>query len=415
MSSLLIHDIDILAGVHPTEKLMLRGAEMRDAGVINRAWLLLENGTISDFGTMDNFPDHLRENTLSWDASGRIVLPAWCDSHTHLVYAASREEEFVSKITGKTYEEIAAEGGGILNSARKLANSSEDQLLDSAFQRMMDSMKLGTGALEIKSGYGLSVAGELKMLRVIQKLKDLVPIPVRSTFLAAHAIPQEYKRHPDAYVDLIIDEMLPRVSDQGLADYIDVFCEKGFFTIDQTDKLLKAGFKYGLKPKIHANQLSAMGAVELGVKNNAVSVDHLEVLTEAAINCLGNSNTMGTLLPGCSLFLGIPFADARSLLNVQAAVAIASDHNPGSAPSGNMNLIVSLACMRLKMTPEEAINAATLNGAAAMEISRETGSIAKGKRANVIITKKIPSLAYIPYSFGENLIDTVVINGKIIN
>ncbi|MEO8794036.1 MAG: imidazolonepropionase, partial [Daejeonella sp.] len=371
-----------------------------------------ENDLIKDFGTMDSVPE-VGSAITEINAEGKFVIPSWCDSHTHLVFAASREEEFVMKIQGKSYEEIAAAGGGILNSAAKLAYATEDELFESAYNRLEEVIKLGTGAIEIKSGYGLTLESELKMLRVIRRIKEKAPIPVKATFLGAHAYPKEFKSNHAGYLDIIINQMLPAIADEGLADYADAFCEQGFFSVDETSRVLDAASKYGLKPKIHANQLSATGAVEVSVKHKALSVDHLEVMDEQAINCLANSETIATLLPSCSLFLGIPFADARSLINKNIAVALASDYNPGSTPSGNMNLVVALACMRQKMLPEEAINAATLNGAAATELTEMYGSICKGKKANFFITKKIPSLAYLPYAFGSNLIDQVILNGKI--
>lgn len=407
---MLITNIKGLVGVHPKDKKVLRGSEMANLPVLENAWLLLENGLIKDFGQMDACPQALE---FSINASGKYVFPSWCDSHTHIVFAASREEEFVMKIKGKTYEEIAAKGGGILNSANKLADTSEDLLFESAALRLKDMIMQGTGAIEIKSGYGLTVDSELKMLRVIKRLKETFPIQIKATLLAAHSYPQEYKNDHQGYMDLIIAKMLPAVAEEGLADYIDVFCERGFFSVDETDQLLSAAATFGLKPKIHANQLSVSGGVEVGVKNNAVSVDHLEETDEHVLKTLSNSTTIATLLPSCSFYLNIPFANARGLINHEAIVAIATDYNPGSTPSGNMNFVVSLACIKLKMMPEEAINAATLNGAAAMEVSAEMGSIAIGKKANVFITREMPSVAYLPYSFGQTQVETVILNGEI--
>lgn len=412
MKSLLITDIAQLAGLHPAAVFQLRGSEMVNLPVLENAWLLLENGRIKSFGPMDQLPE-LAESTERISANGGCVLPSWCDSHTHLVFAASREEEFVMKIKGKTYEEIAAAGGGILNSASKVQNATEEDLFQQAWLRLDELIRLGTGAIEIKSGYGLSHESELKMLRVIRKLKEKSPIPVKATFLGAHAYPQEYKSNHGGYIDLLINKILPQIAAEGLADYIDVFCEQGFFSLAETDQLLEAGEKHGLKAKIHANQLSASGAVELAVKHQALSVDHLEVMNELAFAALLKSDTIATLLPNCSLFLNIPFANVRELINNNVAVALASDFNPGSSPSGNMNLVLSLACMRMKMLPEEAINAATLNGAAAMELAADYGSIAPCKVANLIITKPIPSLAYLPYAFGSNLIDRIIVKGAI--
>ena len=412
---MLITNIKGLVGIHPKEKLVLRGSELANLPVLENAWLLIENGLIKDFGLMSEIPSQISNLKSQISAKGKFVLPSWCDSHSHIVFAASREEEFVMKIEGKSYEAIAAAGGGILNSARKLHLASEDDLFESASNRLKELIKLGTGAIEIKSGYGLTVDSELKMLRVIKRLKTAFPIPIKATFLAAHAYPQEYKNDHQGYINLIIEQMLPAIAEEKLADYIDVFCEKGFFSVEETDQILIAGASYGLKPKIHANQLSVSGGVQIGVKHNAISVDHLEETDAAVLNSLANSDTIATLLPSCSFYLGIPFANARELINANAIVALASDFNPGSTPSGNMNFVVSLACIKLKMLPEEAINSATLNGAAAMELSDKIGSIAIGKKANLIITKSIPSIAFLPYSFGQMQIETVILNGEIYN
>ncbi|WP_316807509.1 imidazolonepropionase [Pedobacter agri] len=412
---MLITNIKGLVGLHPKEKLVLRGSEMKDLPALENAWLLIEDGLIKDFGKMSEIPSRISNLPSQISAEGKYVFPSWCDSHTHIVFAASREEEFAMKIQGKTYEEIAAAGGGILNSANKLQQASEDELFESASIRLKNMILKGTGAVEIKSGYGLTVESEIKMLRVIQRLKANSPIPIKATFLAAHAYPTAFKDNHQGYIDLIINEMLPQIAAEKLADYIDVFCEKGFFSVEETDQILKAAAKFGLKPKIHANQLSVSGAVEVGVKNNAVSVDHLEETNQHNINSLKTSNTITTLLPSCSFYLGIPFADAKSLIAENVPVAIATDYNPGSTPSGNMNFVVSLACIKLKMQPEQAINAATLNGAAAMEISSEYGSIAIGKKANLFITKPMPSVAYLPYSFGDVQIETVILNGEVYN
>lgn len=412
MSSIFITHIKGLVATHSPKTHVLRGHAMANLPVLNDAWLLIEDGKIKDFGGMDQLPEAANhEHRIS--AEGRFVFPSWCDSHTHLVYAASREEEFVMKIQGRGYEEIAAAGGGILNSARKVQKASEEELFESAWQRLQEVISLGTGAIEIKSGYGLTLDSELKMLRVIRRIKEKAPIPVKATFLGAHAYPEEFKKDHEGYLGLLIHELLPQIASEGLADYIDVFCEQGFFSVDESVQILVAGHNYGLKPKIHANQLSATGAVEMGVNCKAVSVDHLEVLNDVAVQSLKTSKTIATLLPSCSLYLGIPFADARLLMQADIPVALASDFNPGSTPSGNMNLVVSLACMRQKMLPEQAINAATLNGAAAMELAGNYGSISRGKVANLFITKPMPSLAYMPYSFGSNLIETVILNGKI--
>lgn len=411
---MLITNIKGLVGVHPKEKLVLRGSEMANLPILENAWLLLEDGLIKDFGGMDNIPFSIL-HLPSINAAGKFVFPSWCDSHTHIVFAASREEEFVMKIAGKTYEDIAAAGGGILNSARKLELATENELFESASLRLKEMIKQGTGAIEIKSGYGLTVESELKMLRVIKRLKAVFPTPVKATLLAAHAYPLEYKNDHQGYINLIINEILPVVAEEKLADYIDVFCEKGFFSVEETDQILSAASRYGLKPKIHANQLSVSGGVQIGVKHKAISVDHLEETDAEVLASLASSQTIATLLPSCSFYLGIPFANARGLINANAIIALASDYNPGSTPSGNMNFVVSLGCIKLKMLPEEAINAITLNGAAAMELSNELGSIAIGKKANLFITKSIPSLAFLPYSFGQSQIETVILNGEIYN
>lgn len=411
---MLITNIKGLVGLHPKDKLVLRGNEMNSLPVLENAWLLIEEDLIKDFGTMDEIPSSI-SSLPSIDADGKYIFPSWCDSHTHIVFAASREEEFAMKIKGKTYEEIASAGGGILNSAGKMQKATEDELYESASIRLKQMILQGTGAVEIKSGYGLTVDSEIKMLSVIKRLKANFPVPIKATFLAAHAFPAEYKNNQQAYIDLIINEMLPKIAAAKLADYIDVFCEKGFFSVEQTEEILKAGAQFGLKPKIHANQLSVSGAVEVGIKNNAISVDHLEETNVETVRALKNSSTIATLLPSCSFYLGIPFADSKSLITENAAVALATDYNPGSTPSGNMNFVVSLGCLKLKMMPEQAINAATLNGAAAMEISNDYGSLAKGKKANFFITKPMPSIAYLPYSFGETQIETIILNGKIYN
>ncbi len=347
-----------------------------------------------------------------YDAMGQLVLPAWCDSHTHLVFAATREDEFIDKINGLSYAEIAQKGGGILNSASTLNEMSEEDLEDQAWKRLVDLIKLGTGAIEIKSGYGLSVEGELKMLRVIRKLKQRSPIPIRSSFLGAHAYPMKYINDHEGYIRSIIDEMLPAIAKENLADYIDVFCEEGFFSNKDTERIMLEGKKYGLLSKIHANQLSATGAVEIAIKAGAISVDHLETMNEDAINALGSSTTIGTLLPGAAFFLRMNYPPARKMINANAALALASDMNPGSCPSGNMNLVIALACIQCRMLPEEAINAATLNGAWAMGLEKELGSITRGKKANLIITKQMNSIRSIPYLFGTDPINRVIINGE---
>jgi imidazolonepropionase len=349
------------------------------------------------------------------DATGCFVLPTWCDSHTHLVFAGSREPEFVDKLKGLSYAEINARGGGILNSARRLADTPEDRLLVTAWQRLEELSRLGTGAIEIKSGYGLTVEGELKMLRVIKKLKERSPLSIKATFLGAHTYPEAYRQDHPGYIDLIIREMLPVIAAEGLADYIDVFCEEGFFSPAETETIVRAGLQVGLKPKIHANQLHLSGGVETGVRLGALSVDHLETMDEGTIALLAASPTIGTLLPTAAFFLRMPFQPARALIDAGCAIALASDLNPGSSPSGNMNLVVAMACIGMRMLPEEAINAATLNGAYAMSLGESLGSITVGKMANLIVTKPIPSLAYLPYAFGSNLIGRVMIKGEFVN
>nr|WP_294993124.1 imidazolonepropionase [uncultured Sediminibacterium sp.] len=407
MSNLLITNIHQLINVrkHPE---LLRGEALKNLPVLNNAWVQIINGRIADFGTMDICPDA----TEVLDIKGGSILPCWCDSHTHAVFAASREDEFVDKLKGLSYAEIAAKGGGILNSANKLALTTEDVLYEQARKRILELIALGTGAIEIKSGYGLSLDAELKMLRVIRRLKEHLPIPVKATFLGAHTYPVLFKEDHESYIDLIINDMLPAIDREQLADYIDVFCEEGFFSQEETMRICEAGKRYGLKAKIHANQLNLSGGVQAGVAVNAVSVDHLETMDETTINILASSNTIGTLLPTAAYFLRMPFQPARSIIDAGAAVAIASDYNPGSSPSGNMNTVVSMSCIQMKMLPEEAINAATINGAFAMGLEKEVGSITVGKRANLIITKPIPSIAYIPYAFGSNLIDRVLVNGS---
>lgn len=393
-------------------KQKVSGIEMATLPSLERAWLIVEKGLVHSFGSMQSLPENMNADKII-DATGRAVLPAWCDSHTHLVFAAPREQEFVDKIKGLTYEEIAARGGGILNSAKRLNETDEEMLYELALERLEQVVGTGTGAIEIKSGYGLNTEGELKMLRVIKKLKDETVIPIKASFLAAHTYPLQFRENHEGYLNLIISEMLPVVAAEGLADYMDVFCEKGFFSADETSRLLDAGARYGLKPKIHANQLHRSGGVQIGVQHQAISVDHLESMGSEEIECLKGSNTIPTLLPGAAFFLSMQYQPARALIDAGLPVALASDYNPGSCPSGNMNFLLSLACTQLKMTPEEAINAQTINGAAAMEMQHELGTIAVGKKANLIVTKPIPSLAYLPYSFGEQLIEHVIINGAI--
>lgn len=406
-----IINIHLLINVR-TETVLLRGAALADLPIIENAFLEVEDGIILDYGEMQQLQNQKENSGFEiYDANGASVMPSWCDSHTHLVFAASRESEFVDKIKGLSYAEIAAKGGGILNSADKLRNATEEDLFEKAWLRLTELIGLGTGAIEIKSGYGLSVAGELKMLRVIKKLKTASAIPIKANFLGAHTYPKEFKENHRGYIDLIKNEMLPIIATEKLADYIDVFCEEGFFSVEETIEICEAGKAIGLIPKIHANQLSVSKGVEAGVALGALSVDHLESMDEQAINTLAASNTIGTLLPTAAYFLRMPYQPARELINAGCAIAIASDFNPGSSPSGNMNTVVSMSCIQLKMLPEEAINAATINAAYAMGLEEILGSITKGKLANLIFTKPIPSLNYIPYAFGSNLIERVMVNG----
>jgi imidazolonepropionase len=409
--AILITNIALLINTREENRL-LRGKDLARLPTIENAFVVIEGNEIVSFGAMKDSKFRTQDFNEHYDATGQMVLPSWCDSHTHLVFAGSRENEFVDKIKGLSYQEIAAKGGGILNSAKKLNQTSEDELFNQSYKRLQEVIQLGTGAIEIKSGYGLTVEGELKMLRVIQRLKRRSNIPIRATFLGAHTIPVEYKENREGYINLIIDEMLPAIAKEKLADYIDVFCEQGFYTPEETERICNAGKAVGLKPKIHANQLHVSGGVEVGVKLNAVSVDHLESMNDAAISVLAGSNTIGTLLPTAAFFLRMPYQPARDLINANCAIALATDYNPGSSPSGNMNLMVALSCIQMKMLPEEAINAATINGAYAMELQNEVGSITIGKKANLIITKRIPSLAYLPYSFGSNLVEKVMANGQ---
>ena len=414
MSSVLVTNIKGLVNTRQENKL-LRGKEFSQLPTIENAYLVIEDGMIAEFGQAIDYRQSTTNFTQTIDATGQFILPTWCDSHTHLVFAASREEEFVDKIKGLSYSEIAAKGGGILNSAQKLNAISEEQLFNLAWKRLEEVSKLGTGAIEIKSGYGLTVEGELKMLRVIKRLKERSNLQIKATFLGAHTYPLEFKENHQGYIDLIINEMLPVIAKEKLADYIDVFCETGFFSPQETETICKAGMSYGLKPKIHANQLNQSGGVETGIKLNAVSVDHLETMNEETIKLLAGSKTIGTLLPTAAFFLKMSFQPARQLIDAGCAVALASDYNPGSSPSGNMNLVIAMSCIQMKMLPEEAINAATINGAYAMELENKVGSITIGKKANLIFTKQIPTLAYIPYAFGTNLIDKVMINGEFIS
>jgi imidazolonepropionase len=411
MQSYIITNIRELAGINNATE-PLRKKELATLHSIKEAYVIIEGEEIADFGRMEDLNNkNIPSNKL--DVPGKTVLPAWCDSHTHLVFAGSREDEFVDKIRGLAYAEIAERGGGILNSAKKLREATEDQLFNDAYKRLNEAGLFGTANIEIKSGYGLTLDSELKMLRVIKRLKNSSRMTIRSTFLGAHTIPVEFKDNRKAYISLITDQMLPAIQKEQLADYIDVFCENGFFTNEETERICIAGVSCGLKPKIHANQLSASGAVQTGVKLNAVSVDHLEVMDKDAINALKGSATIGTLLPTAAFFLRMPYQPARILIDEGCAVALASDCNPGSSPGFNMNFVVSLACIGMKMLPEESINAATFNGACALELQHQTGSIAKGKKADLIITKSIPSVAYLPYCFSSNQVDKTIIKGDL--
>lgn len=411
--NLILKNIHTLAGVDNEAMLLKKGSAMGELGMISSAWMLIEGGNITNFGN-GQLPSADYSNYEVLDCTGKMVFPSFCDSHTHLVFAGSREIEYIDKIRGLSYEEIARRGGGILNSSRRLHDATEEELTESALNRLDEVISYGTGAIEIKSGYGLNTADELKMLRVIRNLKALSPLTIKSTFLGAHAVPTEYRGRQSEYVDLVIKEMIPRVAEEGLADYIDVFCDKGFFTVDETERILETGIKYGLRPKIHANELDYSGGIQAGIKYNALSVDHLEFTGDKEISALKNSETMATLLPGAAFFLNMIHAPARSMINAGVAVALASDFNPGSSPSGNMQLILSMGCIMFRMLPTEAINACTINGAYAMGISDKLGTITRGKIANVFITKSIPSIEYMPYYYGTNKIETVILNGKII-
>lgn len=406
---LLLTNIKELLQIREPSLQKVSGFAMQELPTLKNAWLYIKHGKIEDYGSMSNFPEIKGFKTI--DCLGKMVLPTWCDSHTHLVYAGNREQEFVDRIKGLTYQEIAQKGGGILNSAKKLQATSETDLYKQAEKRLKEVMRLGTGAIEIKSGYGLTLEAELKMLRVAKNLAKQYPIAIKTTFLGAHAVPMEYKDNKTGYMELICKKMLPAVAKEGLANYVDIFCEKGYFDVEDTELLLTEAKKYNLIPKIHVNQFNAIGGVAAGVKHNALSVDHLEVITEQDIQALKGSETMPVALPSCSYFLGIPYTPARQLLEAGLPLALATDYNPGSTPSGNMNFVLSTACIKMKLTPEEAINAATINGAYAMGLSNTHGSITKGKMASLIITKPIPSYGFLPYAFGSNLIDTVLIEG----
>ena len=414
---ILLENIKELVQVEEQPVRYRAGKEMKKVDTIKNAFLIISDELIKNYGKMDTLKDTYMDDDLlvEIDCSNRLVYPCYCDSHTHLVFPGTREKEFVQRLNGSTYEEIARNGGGILNSAKLLHDATEEQLYEKALERINEIIKLGTGAVEIKSGYGLNTKDELKMLRVIKRIKETVPICVRSTFLGAHAVPEEYKDNSSGYVDLVINEMIPQVAAEELADFIDVFCDRGFFSVDETDRILMAGLKYGLRPKIHANELGLTGGVQVGVKYNALSVDHLEYMANEEFDVLKGTETMPTVLPGAAFFLDLELSPVRQMIDSGLPVALASDYNPGSSPSGNMNFISSLGCIRYKMTPEEVINATTINSAYAMGVSDRLGSIARGKTANVFITGEIPGIEFLPYRFANDLVETVIINGEIQN
>ena len=402
----------MLLQIRPLTTQKVSGPQMKELPSLENAWLLLEDDVIHSFGNMSEIPNFQDIKTL--DCSGKTVLPSWCDSHTHLVYAGNREQEFVDRINGLSYQEIAASGGGIINSAKKLQATTQTALFAQSEKRLQEVIQQGTGAIEIKSGYGLTTQAEMKMLRVAKQLGEKYNITVKTTFLGAHAIPPEFKGNKDGYLDLVCGEMMEKIASENLADYVDVFCEKGYFTVADTNRVLKAGKKQGLIAKTHVNQFTAMGGVAVSVKNDALSVDHLEVLNKKDITALQKSQTMPVALPLCSYFLSIPYTPGREIIDAGLPLALASDYNPGSSPSGNMNFVVATACIKMKLSPEEAINAATINGAYAMGLSESHGSITKGKKANLIITKEIPSYGFLPYAFGSNNIDQVILNGTLV-
>ncbi len=409
--SILFKNIKELVQVRTESISFVSGKKMKELPTIKNAYLSVEKGKIYDFGTMNNCPIIKADKIV--DATGKIILPSWCDSHTHIVYAGNREGEFIDRINGLSYKQIANRGGGILNSAKKLRETSEEELYQQSKLRLEEVIKLGTGAVEIKSGYGLTMSSELKMLRVIKRLKENYPIEIKATFLGAHAVPATYKENKQGYLQMLIKDIIPKISEEKLAEYIDIFCETGYFTVKDTELILKAGKKYGLIPKIHVNQFTAIGGVQMGVKYNALSVDHLEEMRDEDISALQNTKTMPVALPSCSYFLSIPYTPARKMIDAGLPLALATDYNPGSTPSGNMNFVVSTACIKMKMTPEEAINAATINGAYAMGLENTVGSITVGKQANLLLTKPINSYGFIPYSFGNHQIEKVYLRGEL--
>ncbi|MDA3912443.1 MAG: imidazolonepropionase [Bacteroidales bacterium] len=415
----LLKNIKSLVNVEDQARLLVKGKAMDDVKCIDNAWLLVDGERIADFGSMDTMDDNATiqscDELLEMDMTGHHVFPSFCDSHTHLVYAGSREVEYVDKIKGLSYEEIAKRGGGILNSAKLLHNTSEDELYEQSMRRIREIISQGTGAVEIKSGYGLNPEDELKMLRVIKRIKDTSPIEVVATFLGAHAVPAEYKGRQTEYVDMVINEMIPQVAAEELADYIDVFCDKGFFTVEDTDRILMAGMKYGMKPKIHANELAKSGGIQVGVKYAALSVDHIEYTEKEEMDVLMDSDTMPTVLPGAAFFLNMPFAPAREMIDYGLPVAFASDYNPGSSPTGNMKLMNSFACVNYRLTPDEALMATTINTAYAMGLSEDFGSIAKGKYANLFSCPDIPSRHFLPYAYGSDLIGMVMLKGEVLS
>ncbi len=416
---ILIRNIKELIQTQDNPVKKVSGKDMASLPTIKNAYLYIEDGLIKGFGSMEDFPRSPfvkyagNSGVKEIDATGKMVFPSFCDSHTHIVYDGSREIEYIDKVRGLSYEEIAKRGGGILNSARRMQHASELELVEQALERLEEIKMLGTGAVEIKSGYGLTTETEMKMLRVVKKLKELSPLEIRATFLGAHAVPAEYKKRQGEFVDLVINEMIPAVAGEGLADYIDVFCDRGFFTVEETDRILMAGIKYGLRPKIHANELDFSGGIQVGVKYDALSVDHLEFTGEEEIKTLLESDTMPALLPGAAFFLGMEYPPARKMIDAGLPVAMASDYNPGSSPSGNMQFIMSLGAIKFKMIPEEIIHSVTINGAYAMGVEEELGTISVGKKANVFITKRIPTYAFMPYAYGSNKVETVIVNGKI--